>query len=63
MKIRVLELGLVAVVALFSWLLMFALECYYGVGVEKMRRFPTNEPPFPDHNADNILWFLQVTSR
>lgn len=59
MRIRVLEIVLVITVALLSWLFMFSLEHYFG-GVEGETVLPENKPPFPDHLADNIFWFLQV---
>ena len=62
MKIRVLELGLVTVVAVLSWLFMFSVECYFGFGVElkEVPHFSNDKPPFPDHLPDNMFWFLQV---
>lgn len=59
MKIRILEVVLVVTVALLSWLFMFSLEHYFGDWEDKSVH-SENKPPFPDHLADNIFWFLQV---
>ena len=61
-RIRVLELGLVTFIAVLSWFVMFCLECYYFGADKELQKVHSkgNQPPFPDHLADNVFWLLQV---
>ena len=62
MKLRVLYVVAVSSAIFCSWLITYTYECYYHGSIIRPSKHPKDDqPPFPDGNLDNIIWFLQIS--